>query len=81
MPLDMNVSGGAKCYRLDQVVIHVGVQTGLTKRVNCRAGRPAANEPSLQVGRRNIVKGAGFPDQVPVTADQMRAGVAIGLRR
>ena len=42
--------------------------------------RPAADEPGFKVALRWVVEFPGFPDQIPIPADQMRTRVAIGLR-
>ena len=75
--LDMGRSTQRDCF--DQVMVHIGIQARLAERVECRPSRPAANKPCLEVGCRKIIKRAGLLDQVTVAADQMGAGVAVGL--
>src|SRR6185437_4256118 len=75
----LDVRGGAELDRLDQIVVDVGVDAGLTERVERRARRAAADEPGLEILLRRIVELAGFPDVVAVAADQMRTGIAVRL--
>ncbi|CDX56300.1 Copper-containing nitrite reductase (modular protein) [Mesorhizobium plurifarium] len=78
--IDGEVRGGAELDSLDQVVIDVGIDAGLPEGVERRARRTAADEPGLHVLGRGVRELASFPDEVAVAADQVRTGVAIGLR-
>src|SRR6185436_14696666 len=80
LALHLDVGAGAELDRLDQVVVDVGVDAGFAESVERGAGRAAANEPGLKVLLRRIVELAGLPDIVAMPANQMRPGIAVGLR-
>ena len=64
----------------DEVVREVGVYAGLLEGVHrspCRAG---GDDPGFQVLRRLVGEVAAFPDVVAVSADEVRVGLAVGLR-
>src|SRR5262249_55630381 len=77
--LDPKMGGGAELKGLDHVVVHVGVDAGLKKRVERRTGGTAADKPSLEISLRRIRKFTGLPDIIAVSTDQMRARVPIDL--
>jgi hypothetical protein len=79
LALDPEVRGGAKLDSLDEIMRDVGVDAGLTERIERRAGRSTADEPGLQAGFGRIGELAGFPNVVAVTSDEMRTGIAVGL--
>ena len=52
----LDVGAGAEFDRLDQIVVDVGVDTGLAERIESRAGRAAANEPGFEILLRRVVE-------------------------
>jgi len=77
---DLEVGGCAELGRLDEVVVDVRVDARLTELVERGGRRTARNEPRLEVHRRRVVELTELPDIVAVTADEVRAGVAVRLR-
>ena len=51
----------AELKRFDQVMVQVGIQTGLTKGVDHRAGRPGCDKPCFKAGLRRVVERAPLP--------------------
>src|SRR5690606_26617852 len=77
--LDREVSGSAQFGGFDQVVVHVGVHAGLPEGVERSSGRATSDEPGLKILGGRVGELAFLPHIVPVTADQVRAGVTVAL--
>src|SRR6056297_1867142 len=77
--LDHHMARRAKVHRLDQVVVHIGVDTRLQELIERRPGGTAANEPGFKVAFGRVVELARLPDQVAMPADQVGPRVAVGL--
>src|SRR5690606_15123960 len=74
------VTCGAQLEGLDQVVVHVGVHARLLEGVERRTGRTARDEPRFHVAQGRVMELAMIPDPVAMTTDQVRTGIAVGLR-
>ena len=77
--IDLKVSHCAFKESLDQVVVEVGVNPRLFKRIGRRARGAARDKPSFQSRLRIVRKRARGPDVIAMPADKMWTRIAIGL--
>src|SRR5262245_60264262 len=79
LALDLEMRGRPELDGFDHVVIDVAVDAGLQELVHCRARRAAAHQPGLLVDGWRICELSRLPHIIAMAADDMDAGIAVGL--